>query len=142
MPSIIKFALIALALCAGFFAGDLYHWYKSEATRPSLDDYCLLSTKPCSENDITVTLDRDVSQPLIPTQIQVEWSSSESDSLLLTLEGYEMEMGITLFKLNKKQDNIYIGEILLPVCTLEAMTWVGQLSDGKSQINTAIRMER
>tara|TARA_Y100001960_G_C14715403_1_gene849329 strand:- start:1293 stop:1760 length:468 start_codon:yes stop_codon:yes gene_type:complete len=142
VPSLIKIALIALALGAGYFAGDAYQWYQNQQTKISLDDYCLLSTQPCSQDDIVITLDRDVSQPLVPTQIQVKWPSTKADALMLSLEGYEMEMGTTLFKLTKSQNNLYTGELILPVCTLEAMTWVGHLSDGNIQVNTALRMER
>lgn len=142
MSSFIKFPLIVVALCAGFFADDIHEWVQEQRSPISLDDYCLMSTQACKQDDITVILDRDISQPLIATQMQVEWPSSEADYLLLTLEGYEMEMGTTVFKLTKGADDLYKGELMLPVCTLEAMTWVGELTDGNNTMKTSLRMER
>lgn len=101
-----------------------------------------MSTHPCIQDDIIVTLDRDISQPLIVTQMEVQWPSSQAEYLLLTLEGYEMEMGTTVFKLSKAKSGLYNGELMLPVCTLEAMTWVGELSDGNQTMKTSLRMER
>lgn len=142
VPPFIKIALVAGALATGFFAGDIYQWYQSQQTKISLDDYCLLSTQPCTQNDIRIVLDRDISQPLIPTQMTVYWPTTDSEQLFLTLKGYEMEMGTAIFKLVKNDAGQFSGEIMLPVCTLEAMTWVGELSDGTQTMNAALRMER
>lgn len=138
----LKIALIALALGAGFFAGDIYQWHSNNASRLSLDNYCALSTQPCHSGDAVITLDRDTGQPLIPTQISVDWPSATADSLLLTLKGYEMNMGSAVFKLVAQQDGQFTGEIMLPVCTLESMTWYGELTDGKNKLLVSLRMDK
>ncbi len=142
MSSPIKFLAIALALTVGFFSGELYEKFQDRLKSRSLSDYCLLSTKACVQDDIKVTLDRDVSQPLIPTQVTVEWPQSEANELLLKLEGHEMEMGIVMFKLQKNAQGSFNGELILPVCTTDSMTWVGELSDGQQLMKTSLRMER
>ena len=142
MSSPVKLLLIALALTAGFFADDLYERFQDQLNRTSLSDYCLLSTTACIQDDIKVTIDRDVSQPLIPTQISVEWPKTEANELFLKMEGHEMEMGTVIFKLQKNKQGLFIGEVVLPVCTTDAMTWVGELSDGQQTMKTSLRMER
>ncbi|UUM31893.1 hypothetical protein [Vibrio japonicus] len=142
MSSPVKLLAIALALTVGFFAGDLYETFQNRSKSTSLSDYCLLSTKACLQDDIKVTVDRDISQPLIPTQVTVEWPQSEANELFLKLEGHEMEMGVVIFKLQKNAQGSFSGEVILPVCTTDSMTWVGELSDGQQLMKTSLRMER
>ncbi|KOO07527.1 hypothetical protein [Vibrio hepatarius] len=142
MPSLVKILLLVVALCAGFFAGDVYEKLKSQVNTVSLDDYCLLSSQPCIQDGVSITVDRDVSQPLIPTHISVEWPQTNASELLLKLEGHEMEMGTAVFKLTKSPNGAFTGDVILPVCTTEEMTWVGELSDGQQNIKTSLRMER
>lgn len=142
MPTFAKLTLIALALSAGFFANDVIQWLHVTTSKPSLDQYCLVTTASCKNNGSQIHVDRDTSQPLIPTQITVTWPAAQSESLLLTLKGYEMEMGTLVFKLEKNASGDYLGEIVLPVCTADAMTWYGEVSDGSQSLKTSIRMER
>lgn len=142
MPNYAKFVLIALALSGGFFANDLVNWYQSRAEQISLDEYCLITTSRCQQGDISVQANKNVSHPLVPTEIQVDWPKTTSDSLLISLQGYEMEMGNAVFKLNKTQSGQFSGQVILPVCTEHAMTWYGTITDGEQTIKTSIRMEQ
>lgn len=142
MPTYAKVVLFAIALVSGFFASDAIKWYQSTTKQVSLDEYCLVSTKPCDQQEISVVADKDISHPLIPTTVNVDWPDMDADSLMMTLEGYEMEMGKALFKLNKTEAGSFAGQVILPVCTTEAMTWYGTISDGTQSIKTSIRMEQ
>ena len=86
--------------------------------------------------------DKDTSQPLVPTVVEVDWPESSSEQLLISLQGYEMEMGQVVFKLDKNANGTFSGQVILPVCTTEAMTWYGTITDGAETLKTSIRMER
>ncbi|UPQ90234.1 hypothetical protein [Vibrio sinaloensis] len=142
MPTFTKLTLIAAALGVGFFANDIIQWFQIATSKPSLDQYCLVTTNGCQTDGAKIRVDRDTSQPLVPTQMTVTWPAAQSESLLLTLQGHEMEMGTLVFKLEQNAYGDYLGEIVLPVCTSDAMTWYGEVSDGSQSLKTSIRMER
>jgi hypothetical protein len=89
-----------------------------------------------------MSLDRETAQPLVPTKIKVIWEGATSDTLMLSLTGLEMEMGSARFQLKNLTNNIYEGDVILPVCTMGKMTWLGELTDGVKTVNLAIRMAR
>lgn len=89
-----------------------------------------------------MTLNIDSAQPLVPAQLTVEWQDTDADQLVLSLAGREMEMGEPKFLLKKVSKGQYTGEVVLPVCTQESMTWVGELTDGQNTIYPAIKMQR
>lgn len=145
----LKVSAIGLALVAGFYGPQIVTSLKDSMSQHhmseetvNLDDYCMLSSESCEQNSVKITLDRDVTQPLIPTKIRVEWPNAMQDNLTLDLRGLEMEMGIAKYRLNSIGNGIYEGEILLPVCTLDSMTWVGELTDGATIVKPALRMAR
>lgn len=142
MPSVAKLLLLVIAVGGGFFAGDILHWVQAKNDKVSLNEYCLITTQSCTQNHITVQADKDTSQPLVPTVIEVDWPENSSEQLFVSLQGYEMDMGQVVFKLDKNSSGRFSGQILLPVCTTEAMTWYGTISDGSESIKTSIRMER
>lgn len=142
MHSVVKIIAIGLMLGAGFFISDITNWLSASNRTIDLDEYCILSTQGCQKGEIKLALDRDVAQPLMPAKISVEWPDSQKDFLELQLEGLEMDMGQAKFLLTPTGNNTFSGEILLPVCTTDAMTWIGHISDGATTINTAVRMER
>ncbi|KJY84691.1 hypothetical protein TW81_02935 [Vibrio galatheae] len=142
MPTFAKFVLIASALVSGFYAGDIIKWFQSTQQTASLDDYCLVTTNKCQQGDISVQANKDVSHPLVPTVLSVNWTNTSSESLIMTLQGYEMEMGTVVFKLEKSASGLFSGQIILPVCTTTSMTWFGSISDGNQSIKTSIRMEQ
>ncbi|MBD1572207.1 hypothetical protein HC725_02780 [Vibrio sp. S17_S38] len=141
--------LIGLALTAGFYAPDLYYFVKnntaftSTAPKWDLSRYCPLSTKECQQNNVILALDTDIVRPLTATQIHVTWPNQNSDKLMLTLHGLEMDLGVVKFPVIKQTDGSYFGNIVLPICTDTKMTWIGSLTDNnQNTIYTSIRMEK
>ncbi|MFA0112312.1 hypothetical protein AB4407_01265 [Vibrio sp. 10N.261.46.E11] len=146
MHSALKVAALGIALVAGFYGPQAIQQFESAMGRASaevnLDDYCMLSTTSCEQNTVTMTLDRETAQPLASTKIKVVWEGAASDTLMLSLTGLEMEMGSARFQLKNIGNNTYEGDVILPVCTLDKMTWIGELTDGVDTVNPAIRMAR
>lgn len=50
-----------------------------------------------------------------------------------------MEMGTPIFQLHKTDNQTYKGEILLPICTQNTMTWVGTISDGSNSVTISLK---
>lgn len=139
---VLKISGIVAALVAGFFAPDLIQKFSSASEVKPLDDYCLLSTTACVQQGVSMTLNVDTAQPLIPAHLEVSWQGNQAEQLVLSLAGREMDMGEPKFVLKKVAAGQYSGEITLPVCMHDAMTWVGELTDGQSTIYPAIKMQR
>ncbi|MEZ9699857.1 hypothetical protein AB4455_04240 [Vibrio sp. 10N.261.46.E12] len=146
MHSALKVAALGLALVAGFYGPQTIKHFKSAmehtSTDVNLDDYCMLSTISCMQNAVEMTLDSETAQPLVPSKIKVVWEGAASNTLMLSLTGLEMEMGSARFQLKNIGDNTYEGDVILPVCTMDEMTWLGELTDGIETVNPAIRMAR
>ncbi|MDN2665997.1 hypothetical protein OW495_04665 [Vibrio sp. 14N.309.X.WAT.E.F5] len=146
MHSALKVAALGIALVAGFYGPQAIQQFKSAMEQASadvnLDDYCMLSTTSCEQNAVAMTLDSETAQPLVPSKIKVVWEGAASDTLMLSLIGLEMEMGSARFQLKSIGNNTYEGDVILPVCTLDKMTWIGELTDGVDTVNPAIRMAR
>jgi len=149
MHSALKVIAIGLALAAGFYGPEVISSFKQSADAPQtstksidLSEYCMLSSTACEQQSVQMTLDRDVAQPLMPVKISVKWPNAAQDSLSLNLKGIEMDMGTARFRLNAIGNNLYEGEVILPVCTLDKMTWVGEISDGTNTVKPALRMAR
>ncbi|MEZ8885565.1 hypothetical protein AB4564_20360 [Vibrio sp. 10N.222.51.E8] len=146
MHSALKVAAVGIALVAGFYGPQAIQQFKSAMEHStadvSLDDYCMLSTTSCEQESISMSLDRETAQPLLPTKIKVVWEGAASETLMLSLTGLEMEMGSARFQLKNTGNNIYEGDVILPVCTMDHMTWLGELTDGVETVKPAIRMAR
>jgi hypothetical protein len=142
MKNLLKLSIILVALAGGFYLSELITVLNIKDAKGLPKSNCTLSKTGCVYNKISVIADKDITQPLKPTKIDVYWPNSKQDHLILTLEGYEMMMGTVIFRLNKTSQHSFTGEIILPVCTENSMTWYGQLTDGEKFINTSIRMEQ
>ncbi|MFA0345611.1 MULTISPECIES: hypothetical protein [unclassified Vibrio] len=146
MHPALKVAALGIALVAGFYGPQAVEQFKSvvESHSPdvNLDDYCMLSTTWCEQDSVAMTLEHETAQPLVPTKIKVVWEGAASETLMLSLTGLEMEMGSARFQLKSIGNNTYEGDVILPVCTLDKMTWIGELTDGVDTVNPAIRMAR
>ncbi len=140
MMNTLKGIAIILALSAGFFANDLLTWLQQP--KRDLSNYCVLSKSGCEQAGITMTLAQDKAHPLMANRLTVHWPNTNAPHLILTLEGFEMNMGSAKFSLSPSGEGLYTADIILPVCTSDAMTWVGELSDGTQTVYPAIRMER
>lgn len=140
-----QWLLILVALMGGYFASDIYHWLSTarhQHTSIDLSEYCALTTSSCQLGTVSIHADKDTSQPLLPTTVTVAWPNNDAQSLVLSLQGVEMEMGSPKFLLARTGDGQYQGELLLPVCTTDAMTWYGTVSDGHTHHKLSVRMER
>ncbi|MCK6264324.1 hypothetical protein KP803_13670 [Vibrio sp. ZSDE26] len=145
MHPALKVLSVIAALTIGFFANDLRQLASSTLQEPSplsIEDYCLVSTQPCEQSQVLMTLDKDTVQPLVPSTLTVEWKDSNSETLALDMKGLEMDMGSVKYLLTATEGNLYQAEIMLPICTEEKMTWVGTLTDGHHTVFPAIRIER
>lgn len=142
MRSALKLLFIIAALLAGFFASDIIKLFSSETKSIDLSQYCVLSTTPCLQQNISMTLAQDKVHPLVANRLSVSWPDSDSEQLELRLQGVEMDMGTVKYVLKKAESGKFESDIILPVCTSDSMTWVGQLTDGKTTVLPALRMER
>ncbi|MBU2893340.1 hypothetical protein KO495_08360 [Colwellia sp. D2M02] len=141
-----KIILIITVLIAGFLAPDAINYTQQYLNQPSeklsIEQYCMLSSQPCTQNSVKMTLNKDVIKPLVTSQITVQWQHSEAETLQLTMQGLEGELGTVKYLLKRVSDNKFQGNITLPVCTLDEMTWLGQLTDGKATVYPALKMKR
>lgn len=114
-------------------------------------EYCQLSTKACEQHGATVVLANDVIHPMQGSLISVQWPEIENatEALVLSLEGREMMMGVYQLKLNKTASGHFTGDLLLPFCVSNEMTWQGSIkplikptqnSEHVTPINVSIRM--
>ncbi|MCQ1059158.1 hypothetical protein LRP52_19565 [Photobacterium sp. ZSDE20] len=109
--------------------------------------YCPLSNEACEIEGKRISLDRATIKPMEAARIQVEWPSlpSEIDTVELTLEGMEMMMGVYRQTLQRQTDSDrFSGELLLPFCVSDEMTWQGKITataiSSQQPIYISIRM--
>lgn len=142
MQRTLQIGCILLALAGGFFAAQMTDLSQQEHRPAELSNYCTLSTISCQQHKVTMTLANDHVQPLVATPIHIDWPDTAADTLLLSMQGLEMEMGEVRFMLQRNQQGIFTADIVLPVCTAGSMTWLGTLTDGQQTVYPAIRMQR
>lgn len=138
--------LVPIALLTGFYTPSIIsaiHSTKHADLPLEPSQYCALSTQQCEQQGVAITLDTDIAKPLKATHIDVNWQGNQSDKLMLTLRGLEMDLGIVKFPILKQKDGQYKGTIVLPICTYTKMTWIGTLTDQQgNKVYTSIRMEK
>lgn len=141
----IKITFILITLLAGFYAPDaikfLRSYEKNTIKMQNIENYCMLSTKACTQDSVEITLDKDIVKPMVTTRIKVIWHNNQAEKLTLTMKGLEGELGTIKYKLKHLGKNNYVGDITLPVCTLDEMTWLGELTDGQKTVYPALRMK-
>ncbi|MGR6859114.1 hypothetical protein ACU5EH_01490 [Aliivibrio salmonicida] len=143
LSSIFKILCITALFLIGFFFSDISTLVKNHI-RPSiaLEDTCQLSSQPCTQNGVNITLEKDHLTPLEPSSITVNWPNTNAEKLQLTLEGVDVEMGNPIFQLTKTVNQTYEGEILLPICTKNTMIWVGTLDDGNNKVTISLKAQQ
>ncbi|WP_299013007.1 hypothetical protein [uncultured Photobacterium sp.] len=146
-PAIAK---LLIAFLVGFSAFQL----TSLVTQPTLherniSEYCVLNIKGCKQKNAVITLSSDKIHPMRETEIRVLWPDlpPSTESLLLSLEGHEMMMGVYQLKLSRVTSKHFTGELLLPFCTSNAMTWKGSIkpvsnAEQIEPIYVSLRMEK
>ncbi|WP_155994562.1 hypothetical protein [Candidatus Photodesmus blepharus] len=105
-----------------------------------IEEYCMLSDGTCIQNEVVMTLNKDIIQPLVPFKMTVRWKNSHPKGLLLSMRGLEMDMGVIKYRLQSIGNKIYDTDIVFPICTANKMTWIGTLSDGIDTVYPAIRI--
>ncbi|WP_143696340.1 hypothetical protein [Vibrio mediterranei] len=138
MNNKVKVLFVALALGAGFFIPNLLKHEPSADV--ALTDYCMLSQQVCEQQGVKMKVDSPRVTPLTPITVEVFWPESDAPNLNISLQGKEMNMGVVKFQLEMIKPDVYQGEIILPVCAEDSMTWYGTISNGDSDIKAAVRM--
>ncbi|WP_250684550.1 hypothetical protein [Photobacterium galatheae] len=136
---------LILAFGLGFAAIE---WLPGWISQPSDFDSklaCQLSQQHCQQQNAIIQMSDDIVHPLKPTTITVQWPKlpAETQVLKLTLEGREMMMGQYQLQLTRQPDDSFSGELLLPFCTENAMTWQGSItpdSGSYSPLYVSLRM--
>ena len=141
----LKSLTIPLVLLVGFYTPDVIKQLNIDINKDikirALAEYCMLSKQECIQDGIAITLENDTIKPLVTSQIKVKWQQANSDELTLKMQGLEGELGIVRYKLKRVANGYFEGSITLPVCTLDKMTWLGELTDGQKTVYPALRME-
>ncbi|RYU70514.1 hypothetical protein ERW51_03105 [Aliivibrio finisterrensis] len=143
LSTVFKTFCITALLLIGFFFSDMTHFVKNQL-KPSIaiEDTCQLSTQPCVQNGVDIQLQKDTLTPLEPSSITVKWPNTNSEKLLLSLQGVDMEMGNPIFQLTKTNNSTFEGEILLPICTQNTMVWTGTLTDGNTEVTISLKAQQ
>ncbi|OCH23065.1 hypothetical protein [Aliivibrio logei] len=138
--SAMKVIAVLLLFGVGFFFTEIKDALISySAQTVQIEETCKLSSLPCTKNGIDIELEKDVLTPLEPSSITVNWPNLNTDNLIVSLKGHEMEMGNPIFKLSKNENHQFNGTILLPICTQNSMTWVGTISDGTTSVSVSLK---
>lgn len=138
LNSKLKILLVAAALGAGFYLPSAFK--QAPNAEIDLTDYCMLSDEVCEQQGVKVKLDTRRVTPLTPIKVDVFWPNANAEFLTVSLEGKEMDMGVAKYQLEMIKPDVYQGEIILPVCAEQRMTWYGKVSDGETDIKAALRM--
>ncbi|MGF1787611.1 hypothetical protein L4D00_17600 [Photobacterium swingsii] len=91
---------------------------------------CQLTSTPCQVNEASLSLEKDLVNPMVSNTLSVNWDAipKDIDRLQLSLEGHEMMMGTYRLILTRNKNQQFSGDLLLPVCTEDAMTWFGTVA--------------
>ncbi|WP_146145601.1 hypothetical protein [Photobacterium jeanii] len=118
---------ITIFFCIGLVA---YEFFINPAVQKSVESDCQLSSTVCQIDDANLSLEYDIVNPMVSNTLSVDWSSIPQDvkQLELKLEGHEMMMGIYKLQLKRTTNDTFSGELLLPFCTSETMTWYGTIT--------------
>ena len=143
LSTVFKILSVVALLFIGFFFSDITHFVKKQV-KPNIaiEDTCQLSSQPCTQHGVYIRLQKDTLTPLEPSSITVKWPNTNSETLLLSLHGVDMEMGNPIFQLTKTANNTFEGEILLPICTQNTMVWVGTLNDGNTDVTISLKAQQ
>jgi hypothetical protein len=127
------------ALAMGFFVSQMLQQNQPLATNV---EYCYLSSTVCEQNNVRIQLAQDNTHPMQPNRMTVNWPLQGERTLLLTLRGLEMDMGIVKIPFTYVGDHLYQADLVLPICTQSKMTWIGELSDGGLTVYPAVRTQQ
>lgn len=134
MNQILSSSSVALAIksilffAIGIASYEFINHHMSPST--ALVSECELTSTPCHVDDATLALETDGVSPMISNTLSVNWDALPKgvDSLMLSLEGHEMMMGTYKLLLTRENNQLFTGDLLLPVCTSDTMTWFGTIT--------------
>lgn len=143
-----KFAFFLLLLLIGglgFMLPNILSDQTNASSYPlnvNLDEYCLVQKKACQQNQAILQLSQDSAKALQPTLMTINWPNQEAKQLTLTLRGLEMDLGVVKYTFTKQANGLFTSEIVLPVCTADNMTWIGEIYDEHQEniVKAAIKM--
>lgn len=149
LKSMISLTLKTLvAFGIGFGSLQLLDTYNANSDQSALSSHmpseetCQLSQQACEQQAAIIQLSADIVHPLKSTIITVDWPSlpQETTQLMVSLEGNEMMMGVYKLLLTKQASGQYSGELMLPFCTTNAMTWQGSIEAlSSNHLNSSIQ---
>lgn len=121
---------LALAVALGWGAFQWSGQSLSQGAETIPLDFCQLSTQACQQHTAQIQLDSDVVQPMQETEIRVSWPElpADTETLVLSLKGHEMMMGVYQLHLSRTVAGDYRGQLMLPFCTEDEMTWRGEIT--------------
>lgn len=137
----VEFVSLMLLVGTGYLFADQMLF---DEPVPTLPPSCTLGTATCYFGHAEASLASDTVSPLVPTKLSVKLEGHAPDYLYVELEGVEMNMGVYKLKLTQSHDNIYNGDIMLPICMESEMTWRGKIQspDNAVSLPVDIRMTR
>ncbi|MDD1779725.1 hypothetical protein LRP49_00825 [Enterovibrio sp. ZSDZ35] len=142
---VVTLSAITLFATIGYLFADNF-LFAREVTSTAIAPTCTLGQKACEFNDANARLANDSVAPLVPSNLTVTLNDDipTPPYLVLELEGVEMNMGIYKLKLADIGNQTFEGDVLLPLCMHEEMTWRGQISspDNQTVLPVDIRMVR
>lgn len=146
-PIIITVSLFMLMVAAFFVPSWLASVSAPSSTSTvAIKNHCSLNQQTCQYQGYQATLADPLVQPLHANTLTVITPKPlTTDALLIKLKGVEMNMGEYRLALKQTGEQTYQGELMLPVCTEDSMTWVGSITLGneaKNHFPIKVRMER
>lgn len=89
---------------------------------------CDLNLRDCearlpSGESVSVRIEPRPAMALQPLSLEMRFSRQDPRWLDVDLAGVEMFMGHHRVRLDRAETGVYRGDVLLPVCASEAMTW-------------------
>ncbi|WP_077649851.1 hypothetical protein [Salinivibrio kushneri] len=146
-PLFITVGLLMLAVMAFFLPSWLSGFFStasSSTVAPAA--YCSLNQQTCQYKGYQAHLGNPMVHPLHANTLTVTAPQAlNTDTLLVKLQGVEMNMGEYRLVLKQTDKLTYQGQLMLPVCTEDSMTWAGTITlndDANSLFPIKVSMER
>ncbi|SIO32602.1 hypothetical protein SAMN05444724_2705 [Salinivibrio sp. ES.052] len=146
-PLIITASIAMLAVMAFFLPSWLSGFFSTaSSTTIAPAAYCSLNQRTCQYQGYQATLADPLVHPLHANTLTVIAPQAlNTETLLVKLKGVEMNMGEYRLALTQTGKLTYQGELMLPVCTEDSMTWAGSITldhEAKKHFPIKVRMER
>ncbi|MPS31203.1 hypothetical protein D7026_02360 [Salinivibrio sp. VYel7] len=146
-PLIITASIAMLTVIAFFLPSWLSGFFSTaSSTTIAPAAYCSLNQQTCQYEGYQARLGNPDVHPLHANTLTVTAPQAlNTDTLLVKLKGVEMNMGEYRLVLKQTDKLTYQGQLMLPVCTEDSMTWAGSITldhEAKKHFPIKVRMER